>query len=124
MQRMRNTDANYCRDDILDRCFTGVSGRAIERRPAAVPMLGNTGVDMKLVSKEKIEVLAEKSSWSLAHAEGYIDGENYRRRGTTPSKYAQIGIDEYCLGFRAGYYERKNPELMRPRKPVAPVTGC
>ena len=79
---------------------------------------------MKVLSEEEINILAEKNGWSLAQAEGYLDGEACRRGGTTPSRYAQIGIDEYCLGFRAGYYERKNPELMRPRKPVAPVTGC
>ena len=65
---------------------------------------------MKVLCKEKSKVLADRNGWSLAHAEGYIDGETFRRRGTTPSKYAQIGIDEYCLGFRAGYYERQNIE--------------
>ena len=76
---------------------------------------------MKVLSKEKSKVLAEKNGWSLAHAEGYIDGETSRRRGTTPSKYAQIGMDEYGLGFRAGYYERKNPGLTRSDKPDTPV---
>jgi len=63
---------------------------------------------MKVLSKEKSRVLATRNGWSLAHAEGYIDGETFRRRGKTPSMYAQIGIDEYCLGFRASYYERQN----------------
>jgi len=72
---------------------------------------------MKVLSKEKIKVLAEKNGWSLAHAEGYVDGETFRRRGKTPSKYAQIGIDEYCLGFRAGYFERKDPGLTPSGKP-------
>jgi len=75
---------------------------------------------MKILSREKSKVLAIRNSWSLAQAEGYIDGESYRRRGMTPSKYAQIGIDEYCLGFRAGYYERKDPDLSRSVKPEAP----
>ena len=76
---------------------------------------------MKVLSEEKIKVLAERSGWSPAYAEGYIDGETSRRRGTTPSKYAQIGIDEYCLGFRAGYYERQNPASTAspPGVPVA-----
>jgi hypothetical protein len=76
---------------------------------------------MKVLSKEKSKVLAEVNGWSLAHAEGYVDGETIRRCGTTPSKYAQIGIDEYSLGFRAGYYERKNPGLTAslPGLPVA-----
>ena len=25
-----------------------------------------------------------------------------------PSKYALVGIDEYCAGFRAGYFDRQN----------------
>lgn len=76
---------------------------------------------MKVLSTEKVKALAETSGWSLAHAQGYIDGENHRRRGTTPSKYAQVGIDEYCLGFRTGYYDRKKPESMNSDKPAAPA---
>ena len=64
---------------------------------------------MKILSKEKSKVLATRNGWSLSQAEGYIDGESFRRRGETPSMYAQVGIDEYCLGFRASYYERQNP---------------
>ncbi|MBI3529198.1 MAG: hypothetical protein HY067_14675 [Betaproteobacteria bacterium] len=62
---------------------------------------------MKVLSKEKIRLLAEKNGWSLAYAEGFIDGEAFRRRGKTLSAYAQIGIDEYCLGLRASYYEQQ-----------------
>ena len=76
---------------------------------------------MKVLSREKIKWLAAKNSWSLAQAEGYIDGDTCRRRGTTPSTYARIGIDEYCLGFRAGFYERNLPGLARSGKPDAPV---
>ncbi len=67
---------------------------------------------MKILPMEKVKVLAEKNGWSNSRAEGYVDGEIFRRRGKTPSKYVQIGIDEYCLGFRAGYYERQ--EAARP----------
>jgi hypothetical protein len=76
---------------------------------------------MKVLSQEKVKVLAEKNGWSLVQAEGYIDGENFRRRGKTPSKYAQVGIDEYSLGFRAGYYERQDVAsiVVFPRLPVA-----
>ena len=76
---------------------------------------------MKVLSMEKSKVLATRNGWSLAHAEGYIDGETFRRRGKTPSMYAQIGIDEYCLGFRASYYERQNPASTAslPGLPVA-----
>ena len=63
---------------------------------------------MKVLSREKTKVLAEKNGWPLAMAEGYVDGETCRRRGKAPSAYARIGIDEYSLGFRAGYYERQD----------------
>ena len=78
---------------------------------------------MKVVlATEKIKWLAARNSWSLAQSEGFIDGVACRRRGTMPSKYAQIGIDEYSLGFRAGYYERNVvlPELTRSGTPDAP----
>jgi len=63
---------------------------------------------MKILSKEKVKVLAEKNGWSLMQAEGYVDGETFRRRGKTPSTYVQVGIDDYSLGFRSGFYERQN----------------
>jgi hypothetical protein len=59
---------------------------------------------MKVVSK--VSVLAERNGWSVARAQGFVDGEISRRRDGKPSTYAQVGIDDYSLGFRAGYYER------------------
>jgi hypothetical protein len=78
----------------------------------AFPALVQLGDGMNVLSDRRIQALAEKNGWPLVRAEGYLDGESFRRHGMTPSKYAKIGIDEYCLGFRAGYYERKNPELL------------
>lgn len=65
------------------------------------------GETMKVLSK--VNVLAERNGWSMARAQGFVDGEISRRRGTPPSTYARVGIDDYCLGFRAGYYERGEP---------------
>ena len=76
---------------------------------------------MNILSNEKSKVLAERNGWSLAQAEGYVDGEIFRQRGKTPSNYAQIGIDEYCLGFRAGYYDRKTIE--RPNQNLASIAS-
>jgi hypothetical protein len=76
---------------------------------------------MHYLTKEKTKVLAERNGWSLQRAEGYVDGEVHRRRGLAPSRYAQVGIDEYCLGFRAGYYERKEVEPARPAIPQVPA---
>jgi hypothetical protein len=76
---------------------------------------------MHYLTKEKTKVLAERNGWSLPRAEGYVDGEVHRRRGLTPSRYVQVGIDEYCLGFRAGYYDRKGPEQEHPKTTAAPA---
>lgn len=62
---------------------------------------------MKKISDEKCKVLAQSNGWSLSHAEGYIDGETHRRRGLQPSQGALVAIDDYSLGFRAGYFERR-----------------
>ena len=72
---------------------------------------------MKVLSK--VNVLAQRNGWSTARAQGFVDGEISRRRGAAPSAYAQVGIDDYCLGFRAGYYDRGES---RPRMPASSVT--
>jgi hypothetical protein len=72
---------------------------------------------VNILSREKFRVLAEKNGWSLDHAKGFVDGEILRRRGKVPSKLALIGIDEYCLGFRAGYFERQHEGPTRSARP-------
>lgn len=74
---------------------------------------------MKVLSEEKIRALATRNGWSLARTEGYLDGETFRRRNLPPSKYVQVGLDEYCQGFRAGYYDRRGADSARPGKPDA-----
>jgi len=39
-------------------------------------------------------------------ARGHVDGVICRMGGNRPSTYMRVGIDEYALGFRAGYYNR------------------
>ena len=62
---------------------------------------------MNVLTKEKSRVLAEARGWSLERAEGYVEGERFRRRGLRPSSYHRVGIDEYCRGFRDSYYDRQ-----------------
>src|SRR5687768_15084717 len=77
-------------------------------RAAAVPvMVFIFGGNMKALSN--VQLLVETNGWSVARAQGFIDGEVSRRRGAAPSTYARVGIDDYPLGFRAGYYERGEP---------------
>jgi hypothetical protein len=59
-----------------------------------------------VVFKEKSQVLAEQNGWSLTSAQGYVDGETFRKRHKAPPVHAVIGIDDYSMGFRAGYFDR------------------
>jgi hypothetical protein len=89
-------------------------------------MMQLIGGKMKVLSK--VQVLADRYGWSIARAQGFVDGEMSRRRGAAPSIYASVGIDDYSLGFRAGYYERGTSQsqgaatsLGRPLKDAAAV---
>jgi hypothetical protein len=61
---------------------------------------------MKLLSEERVKIPADRHGWSIARAQGYVDGEISRRRDEAPSTYTLVGIDDYALGFRAGYFVR------------------
>jgi hypothetical protein len=75
---------------------------------------------MKVLSK--VNLLAQRNGWSLARAQGFVDGEISRRRGAPPSAYARVGIDDYCLGFRSGYYERAESQSKGAAKaPARPL---
>lgn len=76
---------------------------------------------MKVLSQEKSRVLAQQKGWSLARAEGFVEGEMFRRRGLQPSTLARVGLDEYWLGFRASFYEREtsNPAEQKDQVLVA-----
>ncbi len=68
---------------------------------------------MQILAEEKSRLLAEKNAWSLAYAGGFVEGEAFRRGGKSLSVYTLVGIDEYALGFRAGYFERQTPAFAR-----------
>ena len=58
-------------------------------------------------SNTKAKTVAEKTGWSLTRAEGYVEGQQYRREGLKPTVYQKVGIDDYALGFRDGYFSRE-----------------
>ena len=71
---------------------------------------------MVVAFREKSRVLAERFGWPQESAEGYVDGEGFRRRRKDPPQYFLVGIDDYSLGFRAGYYGRTaSPETLSGR---------
>lgn len=70
--------------------------------------------------KVKSQVLSQQFGWPLACAEGYVDGEAYRRRHKDPlPPHLLVGIDEYAQGFRAGYYGRSPSFRSAPGTPEA-----
>ena len=71
--------------------------------------------NIQILSRKKFAVLAEQNNWSVAYAEGYFNGKAMRRLGKPPTTYSLTGIDQYPKGFRAGYFERPNPERTAAR---------
>jgi hypothetical protein len=69
--------------------------------------------ELKKLPAEKSTLEAENCVLSIARARGYSDGAGCRARGDMPSTYARVGIDDYCVGFRAGYFVREGPDLTR-----------
>jgi hypothetical protein len=63
---------------------------------------------MKILSAQKSRALADKNGWSIEFAEGFLKGEYSRRCGARLSAHGTVGLDDYCLGFRAGYFERQD----------------
>src|SRR5207245_1681934 len=64
-------------------------------------------MQVQVLSKEKAKVLAEQYGWSPEFAEGYVDGEAWRRRRKKLPGHTSVGIDEYSMGFRAAYFDRR-----------------
>jgi hypothetical protein len=60
---------------------------------------------VKIASNQEFRVLAAHNGWSVNYARGRVEGETYRLQGKRPSRYALMGFDDYCVGFRAGYYD-------------------
>jgi len=80
-----------------------------ERNPEAKPP--DTEGDSKALTElseslEAAEVLERAYGWSHDRTRGYLDGIAYRVNGIQPSKYLLVGIDDYAVGFRVGYYKR------------------
>jgi hypothetical protein len=75
---------------------------------------------MKIPSEQESKALAEANGWTREFADGFLNGEYSRKFGAKPSPYGMVGRDDYCLGFRAGYFERANTVAMRVEIPAAP----
>ena len=72
---------------------------------------------MKVLFKEEFKALAERNDWTVAQAKGYVDGQISRKRGKVPPNYVLVGRDEYCLGFRAGYFA-SDRKLTRAKRDI------
>jgi hypothetical protein len=58
---------------------------------------------MRASFKDDFRDLAEKNGWSEAFAEGYVDGRAARTHGTQTDHYPLGDLDDYRMGFLAGY---------------------
>ena len=70
--------------------------------------------------KSNSGILAQQNGWSTAYAEGYLEGRYHQRLGKPLGAYVRVGIDEYPLGFRAGYFERNDPKSAQVQTLNAP----
>src|SRR6185295_20189385 len=68
--------------------------------------MGPAGNAAKVASAKKLKVVSDRYGCSIAYAQGYLEGEALRTRGAPPSHYALVGIDDFAVGFRAGYFLR------------------
>ena len=67
---------------------------------------------MKLLSEEKLKVLAQRHGWSIARAQGFVEGETCRQRAGVVSIYRLVGMDDFAMGFRDGYFLRESAASM------------
>ena len=68
--------------------------------------MGPAGNATQAASAKKLKVVSDRYGCSIAYAQGYLEGEALRTRGAPPSDYARVGIDDFAVGFRAGYFLR------------------
>ena len=69
--------------------------------------------EKEFLIKQNCGILAQQNGWSMTYAEGYLEGRHQNRLGQPLGAYVRVGIDEYTLGYRAGYFDRKNLESKR-----------
>lgn len=67
--------------------------------------------ERKFLTKQISNTLAERNGWSTTYTEGYLEGRHHQRTGKPLGAYASVGIDAYSSGYRAGYFQRKNPNF-------------
>ena len=65
--------------------------------------------DKEFLIKQNSAILAEQNGRSTPYTEGYLEGKHHRGLGKVLGAYAMVGIDEYPLGYRVGYFERNDP---------------
>jgi len=72
----------------------------------------------ELLSEKICRAVAEDNGWSPAYAEGYVWGQSLRLQDKTIESHALVGIDDWALGFRTGYFGQESQASSR-----LPVAG-
>ena len=88
-------------------------------RSLALLQMGPAGNPAKAAFAKKLKAISDQHGCSIAYAQGYLEGETLRTRGEPPSHYALVGIDDFAVGFRAGYFLRNR----RRSVPVAALNA-
>lgn len=71
----------------------------------AVIVAGKTKrANVKITIKQGSTVLGEIDCQGTEYEKGYAHGERLRELNELVPKHLMVGIDEYALGFRAGYF--------------------
>ncbi len=70
------------------------------------------------LSEEMSKALAEHHGWSREYADGFVAGEASCEKGEPLSRYVMVGIDDWALGFRTGYFRRLGSDSAR-----VPIAG-
>jgi hypothetical protein len=63
-------------------------------------------------------LLAQRNGWSLTYAQGYAQGKLDCIHRKDPGSYLLVGMDDYCSGFRAGYFStaRRLPDAAKAHR--------
>ena len=90
-----------------------------DEKSLALLQMEPAGSATKVASAKKLKVVSDRYGCSIAYAQGYLEGEALRTRGAPASHYALVGIDDFAVGFRAGYFLRNR----RRSVPVAALNA-
>ena len=74
------------------------------------------------LSEQMSKVLAEQRGWCREYADGFVAGEASREKDETIPRHAMVGIDDWALGFRTGYFRLVGSTLSQVQTNVISIS--